>query len=315
MIEKVAEPHPAAAPRATDFAHRPGFTLVELLVVIAIIGILIGLLLPAVQLAREAARRSSCANNLKQQALAFHNYDAAQGVLPSARDMVKRKNAALSASAFFATLPFIEQGTLQSSFNVSLAPNEGVNAKLISNPVPLFVCPSMVPPPRDIPQAGCTNEVGAPSSYAVSTGTWYLYDTSAGHTQNGAIVDANNYGITAVGTISACDGTSTTLMIGELDYGLSNYPDSCVAGLMLGGTTHWSVGYPGISLGCTAGVYNADKMYNNKYLEWATFRSDHVGGTNFAMVDGSVRFIANGVSVETLNALATRNSGDVPGSN
>ena len=104
-------------------------------------------------------------------------------------------------------------------------------------------------------------------------------------------------------------------MIGELDFGLSNYPDGCVVGLMLGGTTHWSIGYPGISLGCTAGVYNADKMYNNKYLEWATFRSDHVGGTNFAMVDGSVRFIANGVDPATLNALSTRNSGDIPGSN
>jgi prepilin-type processing-associated H-X9-DG protein len=61
-------------------------------------------------------------------------------------------------------------------------------------------------------------------------------------------------------------------------------------------------------------VYNADKTYNNKLWEWATFRSDHVGGTNFAMVDGSVRFIANGVRKETLDALATRNSGDIPGS-
>jgi len=288
-----------------------GFTLVELLVVIAIIGILIGLLLPAVQVAREAARRSTCANNLKQQALAFHIYDTTHGILPSNRDQIKRGTNALSASAFFAVLPYVEQGILQQEFDTSLPPDEGNNRILIAKPVSLFVCPTMAPPPREMPQEDCPQEVGAPSSYAVSTGTWYLYDASPDNVQNGAIIDARKYGSTSVAVISACDGTSNTLMIGELDYGLSNYTDKCVPGAIIGGSTHWSIAYPGISLACTAGAYNSDKMLNNKLLEWATFRSDHPGGTNFAMVDGSVRFVANGVDRDILNAMATRNGGDV----
>ena len=106
-------------------SHRPGgFTLIELLVVIAIIAVLIGLLLPAVQAAREAARRAQCVNNLKQLALAMHNYESANAVFPmGAPTMVYRDRSALiniNHSPFVAALPYLEQQAVYNSINFSL---------------------------------------------------------------------------------------------------------------------------------------------------------------------------------------------------
>ena len=294
------------------------FTLVELLVVIAVLGLLVGLLLPAVQTAREAARRAQCANNLKQIALAVHCYDNVWGQLPSARDVQIRPAGALASSPFVAVLPHVEQLALNRSFDFALAPNQGANAALINQPVPLFVCPSMRVP-RDIPLAQCSSDIGAPSSYSVSTGSFYLYAKDANNNylpENGAFVDATRFGWINLAILSALDGTSTTLLLGELDYGLSNYPDTCFPGQSVGGTTQWAIGYPGISLACTAGDYNSDRLANvggdplKFYYNWATFRSDHVGGCNFAVADGSIRFVVNEVTPAVLNALATRAGGE-----
>ncbi len=292
-------------PHPIDTSRR-GFTLVELLVVIAIIGILVGMLLPAVQMAREAARRMSCASNLKQMGLAFHNYDATFGCLPSARDTVARPAGVLASSAFYATLPYMEQSNLQQLFNVALGPNEGSNKAFLDQPVAAFVCPTMTTP-REFPMAGCGNDYGAPSSYAVSTGSIYPYDANVVH--NGAIVDSNRYGWVNVALISNSDGASNTLMIGELDYGLNNYPDPCVPGASIGGTTQWAVGYPGVSFACTAGKFNSDRLITG-FREWATFRSDHPGGVNFTMADGSVRFTPTEIDPTVLHAQATRNGGE-----
>ncbi len=289
---------------------RAGFTLVELLVVIAIIGILISLLLPAVQAARESARRSQCANNLKQMALAAHSYDGFWNFLPSARDLQTRPAGALASSPFVAMLSYMEQGNVASRFDFTLAPNQGTNAALINMPMPMFICPSMTTP-RDMPLPQCSGDTGAPSSYAVSTGSFYFYDRDASGNympENGAFVDAARFGWVNLGLISTADGTSNTLLIGELDYGLTNYPDGCFPGQSVGGTTQWAIGYPGVALGCTAGVYNTHTMAN--YRDWPTFRSEHRIGCNFAMADGSVRFVATGINAVTLDALATRAGGE-----
>ncbi|MBI2824341.1 MAG: DUF1559 domain-containing protein [Planctomycetia bacterium] len=292
--------------------HRTAFTLVELLVVIAIVGILMSLLLPAVQAAREVARRAHCANNLKQIGLAMHLYDDVHRALPPANDLVSRPAGNLASSAFVAVLPHVEQSDLHRLFDFSLAPDKGANRAVIDRPVPLFVCPSMALP-REIPNPAC-NEVGAASSYAVCTGQTYeyeyLYTSGLKVVHDGAIVNPALFGWTSIALISAADGSSNTFLVGELDYGLANYPpDPCTPGAYIGGTTQWALGYPGVSRASTGGEYNATRVKNG-LREWGTFRSDHPGGANFVMVDGSTRFVATETNPATLDALATRAGGE-----
>src|SRR3954453_16522761 len=126
-------------------APRRGFALIELLVVIAIIGVLVGLLLPAVQMAREAARRAQCVNNLKQLALGMHNYIDANGTLPMGmpfRRLVSSDEEWTNHSAFVALLPYIEQPPLYNAVNFNMnmacAPNNTIGAHGLS----VLWCPS-----------------------------------------------------------------------------------------------------------------------------------------------------------------------------
>src|SRR5215218_9304305 len=117
-------------------ARRLGFTLIELLVVIAIIGVLIALLLPAVQAAREAARRSQCTNNFKQMGIAMHNYHDINNALPIGRQDAQRRTWAMSI------LPFLEQGNLFGAINFSQPFYERANTTVIRSAISGFQCPS-----------------------------------------------------------------------------------------------------------------------------------------------------------------------------
>ncbi len=284
-------------------AGRPGFSLVELLVVVAIIGLLVALLLPAAQAAREAARRTQCANHLRQIGLAMHLYDQTSGHLPPAGIQGRG-----SASAFLLILPWLEQSAIRDQYEIGTglsAAAQAQNNRIIEQSIETYLCPSMFLP-RQVPNKTC-GETGAAASYALSIGTnnpWPLNSEF-----NGAFVQHPERERTSLAGISRNDGTAHTLMVGELDYGLRNFTWlTCFPsyGQIRGGSTVWWIGYAGHSWASTYGVYDSELVtIPGTNWEWATFRSDHPGGCNFLMCDSSVRFIGRYINAEQLDALAT----------
>jgi prepilin-type N-terminal cleavage/methylation domain-containing protein len=294
-------PTPSAQPRSA-------FTLVELLVVIAIIGILIALLLPAVQAAREAARRSQCTNNLKQIGLAMLNFDNANKRLPPSETINPMTMARSGGSAFIPILPFLEEETLFEQYNPNLSLSASPNDVFSQASVSVFHCPSMLFYKGEPPLGW--------ASYAVNTGTTtshHFYASSTPDFHNGAIVDAlaSDTKKTSVRLIGSLDGTSKTFLAGEMDYGLIVPTTLCGGGPGQGGNTKWADGYPvGASHGTVYGVFNSDRLVTG-CPEWYTFRSDHPSGVIMVMVDGSVHFVRDVILTDTLKQLASRRDGQV----
>jgi prepilin-type N-terminal cleavage/methylation domain-containing protein/prepilin-type processing-associated H-X9-DG protein len=299
-------------------ATRGAFTLVELLVVIAIVGVLVAILLPAVQAAREAARAASCRNNLKQIATAMHLYHDSMKRLPSAR--IDSGATGAGASAFLAVLPYLEEQASADLYdNTKSFKGTGGNRDVSNTRIPVYLCPTMNLP-REVPDPDPTcNEVGAPGSYAVSTGSTNSF--APNHPifnmppHNGAIIHPK-YGATTIAKISGADGTSKTLLVGEMNFALRDlYWTPCKpANTVKWGETRWAVAYPMITWGSTAAPLNSETqvtlesgIFPNGH---ESFRSDHGGGVNFAFVDGSVRFIANEIDLSVYSAMATRAGGE-----
>jgi prepilin-type N-terminal cleavage/methylation domain-containing protein/prepilin-type processing-associated H-X9-DG protein len=192
---------------------RNGFTLIELLVVIAIIGVLIALLLPAVQSAREAARRIQCTNNLKQMGLGLHNYESGNSVFPMCTVLVYASPAATrpafqsSWSVAARIAPFMEMGPLYNAINFSLTYSDAPNTTVSNTPVKYLFCPS--DPGHSIDDAAYGNTGTATSSYGVVVGDWYVW--SNGGPDNRSLFGPNN--VRRIADVT--DGLSNTLAESE----------------------------------------------------------------------------------------------------
>lgn len=299
---------------------RPAFTLVELLVVIAIIGILIAILIPAVQAAREAGRRSQCLNKLKQIGLAMHNYHTAHGVLPFATgDCCGGKPQTGTWAAFI--LPFLEQQYAYDLFDFRYHMKDPKNAEAVATVIPEYICPSdpkaLSPifddrfwPHNPNPAMGLWYPVCIGPTEMGKAGCPFCPDSRPG--AKNICCQSSNFGsdrndsvgmfgrhVTAIKLEDIKDGTSHTFMAGE------TIPSHCP---FMGAYA------PDFPLSATNIPINtmedAAGTWNNWYRTCG-YKSYHPGGANFLMGDASAHFVAKDIDFPYLfNALGTRAGGE-----
>jgi prepilin-type N-terminal cleavage/methylation domain-containing protein/prepilin-type processing-associated H-X9-DG protein len=322
-----------------------GFTLIELLVVIAIIGILIGLLLPAVQKVREAANRAKCENNLKQLALACANYESAIGTLPAgvlvdAADLGNYGNAGSSAGTNWGPnwavliLPYIEQDALYRSVATSIQ-NYPINgdatwrAGVQGQTLKTFLCPS--DPFNGVPYTG--GPIGGTWMRGNYAGNTAIQADAPASTANGASPNIGcngggnftsggvmcvNWGDT-LGRLSVEDGSSNTIIIAELRAGpvASDVRGTWAVGItgasLLGGCAQGDCFGPNDTGCCSDDVQGCQDRPDIGMGCWnggtgqGNARSQHTAGVNVAYADGSVHFVANSVNLQIWFWLQSRN--------
>jgi len=329
----------------TSFRRRTGFTLVELLVVIAIIGVLVALLLPAVQSAREAARRTSCVNNLKQIGLGLHNHHDTKKILPPGGTYYgvcctppTYTNWAIEL------LPFIENAALYEQYKQDELNTSANNTKVGQQRVKAYECPTdtmigILEVPDSGPGTsklmhGSYRAVSGKMNLAVGHGAWDSYEPSLwpggvmnplyksllhsiGVSYNGAPAPTTAQSMGGPETFAnATDGLSNTLMVGE-------YTTRTTTGR----GTFWAYTYASYnqsSIGAESRLYgkhygssSSDKkgcwgipgLYGDQTCKRA-FNSEHASGAQFTIGDGSVRFISYNVDMNLLQNMATMSGGE-----
>ena len=297
---------------------RRGFTLVELLVVIAIIGVLIALLLPAVQQAREAARRMQCTNHLKQIGLALHNYADTFRSLPSTVYGVKEH------SFWVGLAPFMEQRAFYERYDHAGGFGSGTNTTLVRDvPMSGIRCPSSSVQFNTIANNPTRNTYHTTHYYGIqgpigtnaATGTQYKqYDgistSYGGVAAQGVFTMSTTSHRDSIDFAAISDGLSNTLALGEIswndytgyrEYNLGVLWPTSDAGTFATKNVRWPIN---IGMQSTSSVYRG---FNNT----GSFGSHHPGGANFAVADGSVRFVPETVDMSIYFAMASRNGGEV----
>jgi prepilin-type N-terminal cleavage/methylation domain-containing protein len=324
---------------------RSAFTLVELLVVIAIIGVMVALLLPAVQAAREAARRLSCGNNLKQVGLALHNYHSTFKTFPPARfasgQLNENVNLAIpvkNTTGWAMLLPYLEQQAAYERYDFNVcsssarrntypasAPVVGTdvtNEPIYSMRFPFLECPSHV----DAGESR-SNLPGSEDLHSMRNArrTSYFFSTGQ-HDDNSAVYPSlTSVGLGAFGSDGAAtfagilDGTSNSLAIGESHGGRRKFASSwgpwglngtrtCCFGVVAGNpTTPISFNANHVRDFHINSAYNHDPQ--RRQFAW-TFGSQHPGGAQFTMCDGAVKFLTDSMDYQTLARLAYIRDGE-----
>ncbi len=316
-----------------NLSRKAGFTLIELLVVIAIIGILIGLLLPAVQAVREAARRTSCQNNLRQVSLAAMNYESAFKRFPPGftQDYLPNPTGSGSSyqghSVFYYLLPFIEMTNLFDTMDANIpkanVAHTATDGKA-GTPIATFLCPSDMLKNETIPypESGTPIEYYGGTSYLANGGSRPIYATYS--TNDGVFMATGSAARKAPTAPQAIicriadiiDGLSNTILFGEHRHEDRNFDTFTVAGWNSGSTIRgWSRWYPAggdNGLGdIMGGAYapinyqipwahgdpgapgSASAWYDYQDRRLSAFGSLHPAGANLGLSDGSVRFVAS----------------------
>ncbi len=315
---------------------RRAFTLIELLVVIAIIGILVGMLMPAVQQVREAARRTDCANNMRQMAIACHNYESSFKRLPPGTQSYNGANTNISTHAYL--LPFIEQNSLYDLIDFRVSYNHANNLEARNTQVGTFLCPSNV---DQLPSG-----LGGRNNYYCNAGVQLLHTGIPDEDPGGV-----NYGMppsdgiffndSRIRMADITDGTSHTALFservtGDGSNGISTpksdtfrpgthpaTPDDALADanaidvsdLSMQGNSNvgapWLRSYHSTTRYWHVNVPNGRSAMFPPNRIMTTASSYHPGGVQMAAADGSVHFVAQTIDLITWRNMGCRNDGNV----